>query len=588
MTTKQIHRVFYWLSLTLIIGYTALRAWKVSPLFDEVASFFVYFFNGHVWDEHTAIDANNHLLVSYLGHFWFKNGFDSFFFYRLVSVLGFVGYVLAWHVLLVKQLALKWGRFIVVCCVALPWIIEYGALARGYGFSIAAWMWLIVLIVSFINKPCPWKIILFYLVAWLGVFSSFTFTVPNFLLLGVFLVYILSTFKQQKRKTQIIYILSTTLFGFSYFPLFELSMRLKEGGFLWWGSTDGLWKVTGSSISELVFLNASLGMRILINSIFVFAFYTWIRSLIKTPRKEWFKHPFLWISAYTFGTILIILIMAIGFGINYPKDRVGMYLVPLFMLLLIFVFSNYKKLEWGFLLFLFFPLSLLADLNLNTTLFSPKDRITEEMFNKVEELVPEEAQLTAGWMAFNLYNYENRKHLDSRLINYKNDFQLSSEYYLLTGYKEFELPSEYELLVEDEITKMKLYKQRKTVQKEEFDRFYFEKIEFDGSNFVLFELDSTSEWTHKPFSFSIKGQARFEESPKSLKIHAAFVDENGDYQVLQHLNLHHIYSSQKEFEFSLVSPTFKPMAIKRLFIHIENISEGKDKLEEVEVKLWWF
>ena len=121
-------------------------------------------------------------------------------------------------------MALKWGRFLVVCIVSVPWIIEYGALARGYGFSIAAWMWLIVLIVSFINKPCPWKLIAFYLLSWVGIFSSFTFTVPNFLLIGVLLVYMLTTFKQHSRKILIVYILSTTLFGLAYLPLFELSV----------------------------------------------------------------------------------------------------------------------------------------------------------------------------------------------------------------------------------------------------------------------------------------------------------------------------------------------------------------------------
>lgn len=589
MKTKQLQKVIYGLSLLFLFVYALLRAWLVSPLFDEVASFFTYFFNGNVWNEKTSIDANNHLLVSFLGHFWFKNGFDSFFYYRLISVFGFLAYVLAWHILLVKQLAVKWSRFLVVCCVAIPWIIEYGALARGYGFSIAAWMWLIVLLIYFIQQPSVWKIAAFYLVAWLGIFSSFTFTVPNFLLIGVFFVYMLSIFRQQNRKIQLSYILSTSLFVIAYLPIFELSMKLKEGGFLWWGSTKGLWEVTGSSIAELVLFDASLGIRIFINLVFFLALFTWIKKLIKTPVKDWFKHPFLWISAYTFGTVFAILVMALAFGINYPKDRVGMYLVPLFMLLLIFVLSSYQKAKWGFLIFLFFPLSLLADFNLKTTIFSPKDRITEDMFYKVKELVPEDAQFTGGWMAMNLYNYENRKHLDPRLIGYKNEFQEYSEYELLTGYKEFELPKdEYELIHEDELTKMKLYKYKKEIQKEVFDSFKFDAKELDGSNFILFSLDSTSVWTNQSFGFSMKGKVKFEEIPKNLKIHAAFVDENEDYKVLQHLNLHHVFSPEKEFEFSLVSPTFDPIKIKRLFIHLENSANEKGRIESLEVKLFNF
>lgn len=587
MKTKELQKVVYGLSLAFIFTYVLLRAWIVNPLFDEVASFFVYFFSGDVWNENTSIDANNHLLVSFLGHFWFKNGFDSFFYYRLISVFGFLVYSIAWHTLLVKQLKVKWSRFLVVCCVAIPWIIEYGALARGYGFSMAAWMWLIVLIVSFIQEARVWKIIAFYLVAWLGIFSSFTFTVPNFLLIGVFFVYFISSFKQQSRKMILFYALSTALFVIAYLPLFKLSIKLREGGFLWWGSTKGLWEVTGSSIAELVFFDASMGIRIFINLVFVFAFNTWIQKLVKTPMKEWFKHPFLWISAYTFGTILAISIMALVFEINYPKDRVGMYLVPLFLLLLIFVLSSYEKLKWGYLLFLFFPLSLIADFNLNTTIFSPKDRITEDMFFKIKELVPEEAQFAGGWMAMNLFNYENRSHLEPRLIGYRNDFQAYSEYLLLTGYKAFELPDkEYQLLYEDEVTKMKLYKYRKTVKKDVFDQFNYAHVELDGSNFILLDIDSSSLWTNQPFSFSIKGKIKLEKATQGLKLHAAFVDEDGSYQVLQHLNMHHVFSPTKEFEFSFVSPTFKPLNPERLFIHIENNADEKVVIENLEVKLY--
>jgi len=56
--------------------------------------------------------------------------------------------------------------------------------------------------------------------------------------------------------------------------------------------------------------------------------------------------------------------------------------------------------------------------------------------------------------------------------------------------------------------------------------------------------------------------------------------------VLQHLNMLHLYSTLKNFEFSFVSPTFKATQIKRVFLHIENETEINDHFEDVEIQLY--
>lgn len=584
----KITRNLYWLSLSLLVVYTILRAWAVTPLFDEAASYFHYFMSGHIWDDRAILDANNHLFVSYWGNFWFRNGVDSFFFFRLLSVIGFVAYIIAWHTLIIKQLRIRWGRFIVVCCCSVPWILEYGALARGYAFAIACWLWMMVLIIELVKEVRMWKLIVFYLLAWFGIFTSFTFTVPIFMLLGVIFVYFASKLKTHTTKQTVSYIVVSLLFLAAYYPLFKHSLSLKEGGFLWWGSTRGLWEVTGKSISELVFFTDSFYIRILLNVLTLTALILLVISLSKHKPREWFNTPFHWITAYTLAIVSSLVILAKTAHVNYPMDRVGMYLVPLFFLLFIFSLSATEKIKWGNLLLAFFPITLIAHLNLTTTIFSPEDRITEQTYRKINELVPAEAQLTAEWMAFILYTYSERIHHQPRILVSKNNVvPLETDYFLRTHSRPYvPLDGYYRLIYFDSVTKLELYQGETKTNKEVFERKIIDKYRFTDENNVFFTVDSTSEWTRQAFSFKIKGTFELPEPVRELKLHVSYTDSEGNYIVLQHNNLHHSFYPRKTFDFVSFTSTFHATEPREIRFHFENPGQRNIVIKNLEITLF--
>jgi hypothetical protein len=51
-----------------LMSYFLLRAWFVTPMHDEVATFYHYIETGEIWGDQALKDANNHLLNSWLGY----------------------------------------------------------------------------------------------------------------------------------------------------------------------------------------------------------------------------------------------------------------------------------------------------------------------------------------------------------------------------------------------------------------------------------------------------------------------------------------------------------------------------------------
>lgn len=571
MKNRWVQNMFYLFSLALIGLYTILRAYYVNPIFDETASYFTYFFSGHVWDNQTWVDANNHLLISYLGKFWVNHGLNHFFYFRLISVLGYILYIAAWHIIVVKQLKLPLAKFIVVCVVSIPWLIEYGALARGYAFSMAAFMWLIVLFIEMMKKTVVIKLIAFYVLAWCCIFSSFTFTVPVFLLLGFWFIYFTNNCKHLGKALILFYFVLSALFLIAYWPLFNLSLQLKQGGHLWWGSTEGLWQITGASITQLVLFYDGVIARIFINLLFLLALILFLYQSYQKSLKQIIFGSFLsLITFYTFILLLSIIITARFFNINYPEDRVGMFLVPLFIFLLLYIYSSLNHHRFFVAILLFFPLSLIAHVNFNTTIFSPFDRMTDHFFNQMMQKVPSQKSVSAEWMAFTLYNYECVKFKTPSLIFYKNDFQLNSDYYLTTGYKGFEPDKHYQLILQDSVTQMKLYQfddNRKLIP---IDSASAKHINFSTPESLLFERDSLISPSPTPFCFSIDLNMELQNTSKTLEFHLAFIDADGNYQVLQHINLQNIFYPSPKIEVHTLSPVFKPISAKKIFIKLIN------------------
>ena len=100
--------------------------------------------------------------------------------------------------------------------------------------------------------------------------------------------------------------------------------------------------------------------------------------------------------------------MRVVLDINYPMDRVAMYLVPLFILSSGLLISKVKWLKYSTLVFLFFPVSFLYHWNVSTSIFSPEDRIPVAFTDYIKAEISNKDALSAEHVSHVSYAYSCR------------------------------------------------------------------------------------------------------------------------------------------------------------------------------------
>src|SRR5690606_28995488 len=137
----------------------------------------------------------------------------------------------------------------------------------------------------------------------------------------------------------------------------------------------GLWEVTGKSVSQNIFFTESGIVKYGLSVIFIIIIVAFFYHLIKKGIKKYILELQFWSTGLFFMCILSFIFMANFMDVNYPQDRVAIYLVILLILSFGGLISELKGLKWLLLTFIWFPISFITKANVNTTIFSPKDKI---------------------------------------------------------------------------------------------------------------------------------------------------------------------------------------------------------------------
>ena len=176
---QQMHRdkLFFRIAIVLfafLFLYVIVRACMLEPLNDEALTFLYYLETGRITGVDAFPDANNHLLNSYFGSFIYRNVGTNFFLFRLLSIAGFALYF--WGVyFLVKHFKDNWYRILVLLGItSIPYVLEYFGYARGYGFAMGCFVWMVYFSIQ-LQKEFSFKyLVLAYLCMYLTVFSNFS------------------------------------------------------------------------------------------------------------------------------------------------------------------------------------------------------------------------------------------------------------------------------------------------------------------------------------------------------------------------------------------------------------------------------
>lgn len=448
-----------------LMTYIVLRAWFVEPLFDELATLYWYIQTGYLPGRGATTDANNHVLNSLVSHQFFRLFGDHFMAYRLFAMSTFPVYFFASRKLLLKS-AVRFRLLIFGALISVHWIFDYFSFSRGYGPSLAFLMlsfcfiqnWLETFRVrSFIGVICCFL---------LALLSNLSLLIPLVILISFLVFYSFSSIRLISKK-QILGFWVCTLFFLTFLvPVYIYINKLKNAGALWWGSTDGFWEVTGKSISKNIFFTENDWLKYVIIPVLVLGAYTVIRQWKNGGFKLALKDPTWWIPSIFLLTLISIWLSSRILNVNYPMDRVGMYLVPLFILSFGFAVQKIELLQWTSLLLLWFPLSFVFHINLDTSIFSPEDRIHRSFYKEMQAKIPADATLSADYVSQASYAYLTRQEL---IPHVATDLQpndtLSRGDYHLSWIEELNWPG-YTYMLFDPISKTRVYKRIAVFNKE--------------------------------------------------------------------------------------------------------------------------
>ncbi|MBK6983953.1 MAG: hypothetical protein IPH32_03960 [Bacteroidetes bacterium] len=131
----------------------ALRSYLVPFNHDETATFFFFIQSGNYMPFHSAVDANNHVLNSYLGNICFHLFGSSPFALRIPNLIGLVILIFATYKIS-KHLNQIGSKLLLTAIFLLSyhWLTFFGA-CRGYGLSLALLIMGIAFMLEFINAP---------------------------------------------------------------------------------------------------------------------------------------------------------------------------------------------------------------------------------------------------------------------------------------------------------------------------------------------------------------------------------------------------------------------------------------------------
>jgi hypothetical protein len=376
-----------------IFIYLLLRVLYLDTLHDEIATYMFYFYQGDYIGEYIHWDANNHLLNSFIGHKLYGVFGDNIPVLRLPNLLAFVFYF--WGtVRLTRDFKTPYLKLTsLVALNTIPFIIEYFSVARGYGLSIGFFVWGLVHLLHYLNSPSVKALFFSYLFMGLAVSANLTLMSTCLIVLGLTVIAPFLSAQKRPLKTKAWEWALHLGFIVGLSPFVAFGMGLKIAGALYYGSLEGIWDVTGKTLSEFILFIKPDWLRFVY--LFLFAgFITYAIILIrKMKRNEWLQHPFLVYSVVFFGNILAILILAFVFKVNYPEDRTGMYLAVLFLFLVFNLLDAFKFGKWAQIVLLFFPIGFIASINLETSVFSPDDRMNQGFYDAVKKHIEPEHSL---------------------------------------------------------------------------------------------------------------------------------------------------------------------------------------------------
>lgn len=581
-----------WILFLGLLIYAILRAWIVEPIHDEVATYFHYIETGEIHGGRSLMDANNHLFNSWLGNLSYRWFGEHFFLFRLPAILCFCLYFWSSRKLTHNLNLGIWGEFCFVALNTIPWIFDYFSYTRGYGLAIGFFMAAILQLSLWLKAQHTGHLILLLLFLYLAVLSNLTYLITSLIIAAYIVFTTLLYAKKIGIKALMFHAFLLLVFGFALLPLIEFSFELKEAGALYYGSLDGLWWVTGKTLSRYILFYDANWLRI---AYLLIGFTGAVLLFLQWKKESWLQFltsTSFWLCMLIAGNLFAILFLAKVMQVNYPEDRAAMYLIPLSILALTALFAQNRISQYFLVVLLFFPISFIAKLNLNTSVFSPDDRMSKAFYEAAtKDLKPHETvsiypiqQLT--------YAYFERKNPNRKVKHIgtlQKDFLPESD--LILTKTTWLFPKDdtraYKIVAEDPAsTYIALKRKIPFKQVHLFDSVG--KTKQSDEEFILFyDGPIHPEWRNKTIQINLKGDLKTDKHLNDFNIVVATDDKAGAHLRYDYQNLRWYYGENVQ-QFKLNYPYSAKHFLNeesRLIIYIWNPERKHFKLTRPTVQI---
>lgn len=361
--------------------YVVLRAALVPWVHDECASLFWFVERGEFlpWKAHW--DANNHVLSSAIGTAVYRIVGLDVFASRIGSVLAFGAYAWATYHLgrRLREPLVRWCLW--AALLACPFAIEFFSLFRGYGLELAFWL---VALEGMLRLAEHWgtRDLVLTLAALFLANAAVLALLPIWALVVAVLTFIfLGRWRSLAMGARVGQSIGLVMLGLA--PLIVgalIALELRERGLLYHGDTEGFRAVTVYWLLYYTFGAESPFTHLLVTILAALAF---LPLLLRVEGRG----PLLVLALVLWAEVFARIAMAQWLGVNYPKDRAAVHLVPLFVLMLAYALDVAARrravLRWGALVLLAFPLRTLATLNTSVTSIWPEQSVPHVLLERM-------------------------------------------------------------------------------------------------------------------------------------------------------------------------------------------------------------
>ena len=419
--------IFFTISF-LIWCYLWVRAYFVPMAHDEIATFFYYVDSFRFIPYYAHMDANNHVLNSFLSWITYQLFGNSPLALRIPNLLAFPIFALFTFKIAgeIKTIAFRW--FFLLTLLFTHYFIEFLALSRGYGMSMAFLLGAIFYLIKIFKGNFSIKAYTFCLLfILLAVAANLTLINTYLIIIGLlFFILFFNTaiaFKEKLKRIALIILLGIIPLTLSAKYAFDLNAH----GNLYAGSQEGFIRLTIRTLIELLtgYNSIILAYVFIILTAILFIFF--IILLVKNRTINFITN---YKNIYFYLLILNIaatLFLGKVLKINYPEDRIGMYFYPLFVGCLIFTTEQFfilfkKKIILLLLLpLVFFPIHFILKINLSYTFCYKTDMLPQNFYDKVyKDYKPGQFPPTIGSEYF--------RHFCWSYMDYRNGGKLSQIY----------------------------------------------------------------------------------------------------------------------------------------------------------------